>query len=508
MAAVPPSVVAAPDVRWGTGPARGILLATVAASALAFLDATSANVALPAIGDDLNASVAGLQWIITAYTLTLASLILLAGSMADRFGRRRLFVVGVVWFALASLLCGLAPTVEVLVAARALQGAGAAILTPGSLAILQASFVQQDRARAIGAWSGLSGIAAALGPLVGGWLVQLASWRLIYLTNLPVAVLALYAIHRWVPESRDPAAAGRIDGTGALLVTVGLAGVTWALIHGGERGADVATVVAGAAGMAALAAFLAVQVHRRDPLLPLKLFSNRQFTGVNLVTLAVYAALGALFFLLMLQLQQVVGYSPVEAGLAALPITALLLLLSARAGALAERVGPRWPMVAGSLAMAVGAFLLAGVSAGAEYIRHILPGVTVFGLGLAATVAPLTATVLAAAEQRYAGVASGVNNALSRGAGLVAVALLPGLVGLTGGAYTDPVLFSQGYRTAMLITSGLLVAGAGVAALAVRDHLVEPGDACPYSRRPRKYHCPVDGAPLSPPEVERLPRVG
>jgi MFS family permease len=329
-------------VAWGSPAARWILVATVLASGMAFLDATVVNVALPTIGAELDASVAGLQWILSGYTLTLASLILIGGALGDRFGRRRVFLVGTVWFAAASLLCGLAPTLSMLVAARALQGVGGAFLTPGSLAIIQASFASRDRARAVGAWSGLAGVAAAIGPFIGGWLIGAGSWRLIFLINLPLAAVVAMA-SRHVPETRNPSSVGGIDVAGAGLITAGLAGVTWALIEGGERGASGAALAVGAAGLAALAGFVAVERRASHPMLPLDIFRSRQFTAANLVTFAVYAGMGMTFFLLVVNFQQLLGYSPMQAGVATLPITALMLALSARAGMLADRIGPRLP---------------------------------------------------------------------------------------------------------------------------------------------------------------------
>jgi EmrB/QacA subfamily drug resistance transporter len=484
-------------VTWGTPQARWVLLATVLGSGIAFLDATVVNVALPTIGRELHASVAGLQWIVNGYTLTLASLILIGGSLGDRFGRRRVFLVGIVWFAAASLFCGLAPTEEALVAARALQGIGGALLTPGSLAIIQASFAAGDRARAVGAWSGLSGVAAAIGPFVGGWLVGAGSWRLIFLINVPLAVAAVAVSLRHVPETSDPMSVRGIDVAGAALTTVGLASVSWALIEAGERGRSDATLVAGAVGLAALAGFVAVEQRSRHPMLPLEIWRSRQFIAANLVTFVVYASLGITMFLLVVTLQQVLGYSPMQAGLATLPVTALMLALSARAGLLAERIGPRLPMTAGPLGVAAGLVLLSRVQEGTTYVSTVLPGVIVFGLGLTLTVAPLTATVLAAAAARYAGIASGVNNAISRGAGLLAIAVIPGVAGLTGNAYLDPAAFASGFRTSMLISATLAVVGGVLAWLFVRNDVSGRAHACPAAQLDRRHYCAVDGAPLA-----------
>ena len=485
------------SVTWRSPAARWILLATVLGSGIAFLDATVVNVALPTIGSELGASVAGLQWILNSYTLTLASLILIGGSLGDRFGRRRVFLVGVVWFAAASLLCAVAPTAGTLVAARALQGIGGALLTPGSLAILQASFAPRDRARAVGAWSGLSGVAAAIGPLIGGWLVGTGSWRLIFLINLPLAAAVVAVAVRHVPETRDPTSVRGIDAAGAALTAAGLAAVTWALIDAGERGVSGAALAAGVAGLASLAGFVAVERRSRHPMVPLDIFRSRQFTAANLVTFVVYASLGITFFLLIVNLQLLLGYSPMNAGLATLPITALMLALSARAGVLAERIGPRLPMTAGSFGIAAGLALLSRVQEDATYLGTVLPGVVVFGLGLTLTVAPLTATVLASAGARHAGVASGINNAIARGAGLIAIAVIPGLAGLTGGAYRDPAVFANGFRTAMWICAALGAAGGTLAWLLIRDEIPGHADSCPAAKLDRRHYCAVDGAPLA-----------
>jgi len=473
----------------GTARGRWVLLAAVLGSGIALLDSTVVNIALPTLGRELGADFADLQWTVNAYVLTLAALILLGGSLGDRFGRRRVFVVGAVWFGIASLLCGLAPDVEALIAARALQGVGAALLTPGSLALLQASFTPDDRARAVGAWSGLGGIAAAIGPFVGGLLVEV-SWRLVFLINLPLCAVVLVVALRHVPESRDPAAPPGVDVLGAALGALGLAGVTYALVAAGEQGASTSVLVTAAAGLLALVAFVVVERRSRHPMMPVEVFGSRQFSAANLVTFAVYAALGGVFFLLVLHLQVVAGFSPLAAGTALLPVTASMLLLSSRAGALAGRIGPRLPMTVGPLLCAGGTLLMRGIGADAGYLTDVLPAVLVFGLGLSATVAPLTVTVLAAAPLRHAGVASGVNNAVARTAGLLAVAVLPLLAGLTG---TDvPAAFAQGFDAAMLLSAGLLVAGSAVAAVAISDEEVRARRRRPEQSR----HCAVDGPPL------------
>ena len=442
-------------VAWGTPRARGVVAAATLGSGLTLLDGTVVNVALRTLGADLDASMGQLQWVTNGYFLSLASLILLGGSLGDRFGRRKVFAIGTIWFAAASLLCGIAPTAEVLIAARVLQGIGGALLTPGSLAMIQGAFDARDRGRAIGAWSGLGGIAAAIGPLVGGLLVDHASWRWIFLINLPLAALTVWLALRWVPETRDPTAHGRFDVAGAVLASLALAGTTYALT---DWGSPVAPWAAGLAVAAALG-FVVVERRLAVPMVPLRLFRDRTFSAANAMTLLVYAALGAIMFFLVLQLQTVGGYSALEAGLATLPITVAMLLLAARFGALGQRIGPRIPMTVGPLVMAAGTGMLLTVGPGVVWVRDVLPGLTVFGLGLAFMVAPLTATVLAAAPDDNAGIASGINNAVARAGSLLAVAALPVAVGLGGDDYADPAVFDAGYDSAMLACAVLLAVG-------------------------------------------------
>src|SRR5579864_4375894 len=341
--------------------ARGrlALAATVAASAMASLDATVVNVALPHIGKDLHAGVSALQWVLTGYLLALASLILLGGALGDRFGRRRVFVIGMVWFAAASLLCGVAPNVGTLIAARMLEGVGGALLTPGSLAIIQASFRQTDRAAAVGAWSGLGGVAGAIGPFVGGVLVDGPGWRWAFLINLPVSALAVVFALRAVPETRDPHASGSLDYVGAALAVGGLAASTWALTEAGPRGWANAGVIASAViAVVALGAFVWRILHVRDPLVPPSLFRSRSFTVVNLATLLLYAGLGVTFFLVAYELQVASGWSALRAGVALLPATVLMLLFSRASGSLAQRIGPRPQLTVGPLLAAAGLLLL------------------------------------------------------------------------------------------------------------------------------------------------------
>jgi EmrB/QacA subfamily drug resistance transporter len=477
-------------VRLSEAAGRWVLFAAVLGSGMAMLDATVVNVALPAIGKDLGAPLSGLQWTVSGYTLTLASLILLGGALGDRYGRRRVFTLGVTWFAAASLLCGLAPNLAVLVAARMLQGVGGALLTPGSLAIMQASFVPADRARAVGAWSGLGGIAAALGPFLGGWLLEV-SWRLVFLVNLPMAVTVLLVAARHVPETRDPGATGRFDVAGSVLGAVGLAGLTAALIRAGDAGWTGGTLLAAAVGLAGLTAFVLWERRTAHPMLPFSLFACRQFTAANLVTFAMYAALGGMLFLLVVHLQVVAGFSPIAAGTAMLPITVLLLLLSSRSAALAQRIGPRLQMTLGPLVCAAGVLLMIRIGPDASYLADVLPGVLVFGLGLAIAVAPLTATVLASAEETRAGIASGVNNAVARAGGLLAVATLPLTSGLGGADYRDPPAFQAGFRTAAIQCAALLVIAGLLALATIRNRSSVSG-----SRPDRQHACPLDAPPL------------
>jgi len=459
---------AGPGIAYGSARGRWVLLATILGSALAAIDMTAVGVALPAIGRDFRSSFAALQWVVTGYTLTLSGLLLVAGALGDRFGRKRVFLLGVVWFAVASLLCGLAPSAALLVAARALQGIGAALLTPGSLAILEASFRPQDRARAVGAWSGFGGVAAAVGPLLGGWLVQALSWRLIFAINLPIALGVVLVAWRHVPETRDAEASG-VDIAGGALVTCGLVGLTFGLIEGPARGWRPVSVIAVAAGVALLAAFVFWERRTSSPMMSPDLFASRQFTFTNVVTFVIYGALGGLLFLLPMELQQVAGYTPLRAGLALLPVTVLMLLLSARSAALAARIGPRLQMSVGPLLVGAGFALLMRVAADSSYTTRVLPGVVVLGLGLATTVAPLTATVLAAVPERHAGMASAVNNDVARAAALITVAVLPAAAGIHVEASVGQAGLAAGFRTAMWIGAALCALGGVIAALTIRN---------------------------------------
>ncbi|MDG4857945.1 MFS transporter [Streptomyces sp. T-3] len=477
-------------LRTGTAAGRRVLLTTVLGSGMAMLDSTVVNVALRRIGTDLDADLAALQWTVNAYMLTLAGLILLGGALGDRFGRRRVFVVGVVWFAAASLLCGFAPNAGILVAARALQGVGGALLTPGSLALIQASFHPDERARAVGIWSGLGGVAAAVGPFLGGWLVDGPGWRWVFLLNVPLAAVCVPVALRHVPESRDPAAHGRFDVLGAALGALALALVTYALIAAPDQGASAVVIGSAVGGLLFGVAFVSVERRRADPMVPPSVFGQRQFTAVNVVTLCVYGAFGGFFFLSALQLQVVAGYSALGAGTALLPTTVLMLLLSARAGELGQRIGPRVPLTVGPLLCAAGMLLMLRVGADASYVRDVLPAVAVLGLGMVTLVAPLTATVLASVDTARAGLASGINNAAARAAGLVAVAALPLLVGMGPEAYQSADEFGTAFRRAMPLCAGLLALGAGIAWLTVR------GKAPVEGRAECRTHCAVAAPPL------------
>ena len=430
---------------------------------------------------------------VTAYTLTLAGLLLFAGALGDKYGRKRIFLTGVVWFALASLICAIAPNAPVLIAARAIQGIGAALLTPGSLAIIEASFHPDDRSKAIGAWSGLSGVGIAIGPFIGGWLIQVASWRLIFVINLPLAALVVAVGLRHIPESRDPDVSGRLDVAGSLLVTFGLVGLTYGLIEGPTVGwLDPVPLAALIAGVTLLIAFLAWERRARAPMLPLNLFGSAQFTSANVVTFAVYAALGGALFLLPIQLQEVSGYTALEAGISLLPVTVITLLLSARSGALAARIGPRLQMSVGPIVIAAGLALFTRIGSSGNYLTEVLPAVVVFGIGLAINVAPLTSTVLAAVPAEHAGVASAVNNDVARAASLIAVAVLPAAAGLTGTSYLHPAEFTAGFHRASLIAAGLCVIGGVLAAVFIRNPRPARVEAAPA---PGPLHCSLDAPP-------------
>lgn len=495
---------------------RWVLAAAVTGSALSMITGTVVNVALPAIGESLRAGTAALQWVLNGYLLALASLILIGGALGDRFGHRRIFAIGAVSFAITSVLCALAPTVEWLIGLRIAQGVAAALLIPESLAIIETVFRPEDRGKAIGAWSALGGIAAAVGPLIGGLLVDAGSWRAVFLLNVPLAAAVVWIAATHVPETR-PREAGRLDLAGAGAAFLALGALTFALIQGQPMGFDSAPVLGAAAGGAvALAGFLVLESRVSDPMMPLEMFADDQFAAGNLVTFVVYAALGGVFFLLVVFLQNGLGYSALEAGAALLPITALLLMLSSGAGDFAQSRGARIPLTAGPLLLAVGLVLMSTIRPGDAYVSGVLPSMLVFGLGLAATVAPVTATVLAAAKPGQAGAASGINNAISRTAQLVAVAVFPALAGLTGDDLARPETLAAGFPRAALAMAAVAALGGALAWITISPHPLAAAHEAPgrtdQPGMPEEPDvpvepdvpmesvfvriCPVDGTPL------------
>jgi EmrB/QacA subfamily drug resistance transporter len=439
------------------------LVATILGSGIALLDATVVNVALPAIENDLGGGLAGQQWVVNAYLLTLGSLILVGGSLGDLYGERRIFAIGVGAFGVASLFCALAPNIELLVAARALQGATSALLTPASLALIAITYSDaKERGAAIGTWTAWGGIATVIGPLAGGWILDVTSWRWIFAINVPFVLVTLALI--WLAVAPDESRAGpkrRLDLVGALLTAVGLAAPVLALTEQPQRGWTDPLVIGGlVAGAVLLTAFVFWERHTSDPMLPLGLFRRRNFTVANVETLLVYAGLSSLFFFLTIFLQQVAGWSPLESGLAGLPVTVLLFVLSRFTGRLSARFGPRLFMGFGPLLAAAGVLSLVRLGEEVDYVVDVLPAMLLFGLGLALTVAPLTATVLADARRGDSGIVSGVNNAVARVAGLLGIAVVGVAVAGRSGAELD----LAGFRIGMALTAVIVAAG-GVAGL-------------------------------------------
>lgn len=459
------------------------LVATILGSSLAFIDGTVVNVALPSIQRQFGASGAEAQWIIEAYSLFLSALILLGGSLGDRFGRKRVYMLGIALFTLASVVCGIAPTIGALIVARAAQGVGGALLVPGSLAIISATFDESRRGAAIGLWSGFTTVTSALGPVLGGWLVENATWRWVFFINAPIALVTLAIVFWRVGESRDPAATGALDWRGAMLATIGLGALVYGLIEASAVGFMTPLVIGAiVVGVAALAAFVAVEARSAAPMISLRLFRSRTFTGANLLTLLLYGALGGALYFLPFNLQQAQGYTATEAGAALLPMTVVIFTLSRWTGGLTQRIGAKIPLVVGAALAAVGFALFATPSLGGSYWTTFFPAVVMLSLGMALVIAPLTTAVMNAAPVAQAGEASGINNAVSRSAGLIAIAVMnlifvavfnPAFDARLAALHLDPALLQALDAQRGRLAGAHAPAGTPAATAAAIDHAIK-----------------------------------
>ncbi len=501
-------------LRYRSAQGRWVVAAMILGSSVAGIDSTVVVVALPAIGRNLHVGFQALQWTVTSYTLTLASLILLAGSLSDRWGRRRVFLAGLSWFTLASVLCAAAPGIGWLIAARAVQGIGGALMTPASLAIIEATLQPADRTRAIGTWAGFSGVSAAIAPFLGGWLLEAGSWRAIFLINVPVAAVTAWTTRRHVPESRDTSLSGSADWPGALAGAAALAATTYAIIVLPGGGVTSPRFAAAAVlAVASWSAFAVTERRRSHPMLPPAIFAPAQFRAANAVTFVVNGALGGFAFVFIPALEIIAGYSPVVAGSALVPVTVVTLLLSGASGRLAQRIGPRPPLVAGCLLCTVASMLAVRIGPHAGYWTAVLPVAVLFGLGLAALLPALTASAMNSAPDSLAGLASGVNNAVARVAGLLWIAALPPITGLTGGAYTDPAQFRSSFGQISWICAAAFACAALLSATFItgprrrtparRLALIQtpvPHLACPVALRhtPRQTRKPVSSQTSNP----------
>ncbi len=481
-----PNLVA---LRSRTGTA--LIAATVLASAAGSLDATASQVAVPAIGRSLHAGVAGLQWTLTGYLLTVAALLLLSGALADRFGRRRLVTVGLCTMLVAEVCCALAPSIGILIAARIAQGAGGAMVVPSSLAMLNATLRPEDRARGIGIWAGLETLAISVGPYASGWLVDNVTWRVVYLLSAPLIVTAL-AVLRRVPEIRSGRGKEPVDAVGGALAVLGLGGLVYALTAGPEAGWLAGRVIATAVvGVGSLTALVILEGRRRAPMLRLSLFASRQFDAINVGTFVLYGALSAASYLVFLECELHLGYSAAQAGAALIPETAIFLVLAPVSGALVAKIGPRWLMVGGILLVAAGLIWLSQVHAGDPYVAGILPGAVLWGIGIGIAVTPLTAAVLAAVADEDLGEGSAVNDASARVGGLLVIALVPALIGATGGQTLAKAL-GGGFQPAMLVMAALCLVAALVSAVFVSNEQRAAPRIVPQAPEP------TSGAALTP----------